>query len=152
MRPAAGAHWTCTSHTARKMVIRRPITESNISSSTSTTWPSAGETINCWSVGILRFGLRKKEKSQKNQDPARPFPSRKKAQRAHDQRRQRKFVRVLYHEFEIKSLCHRELDCRQKIGPVRAGQNQIGDTLTLYDRSTGGRGPYRTFQWSPKPC
>jgi hypothetical protein len=46
----------------------------------------------------------KNEKTEKNQNAAGPFPAGKQAQQACDERRQGKFVRILYHELEIKSL------------------------------------------------
>src|SRR5450631_1712853 len=46
----------------------------------------------------------KNEKSQENQDPAGPFPAGNEAESSGDERRQGKFVRVLYHDLAKTSL------------------------------------------------
>src|SRR5438552_1995167 len=63
MVPAAGARFTCTFQTARKMLTRFPGLPAFSSSMTTTTRPSPGDTTAPGSVGIMRSGSRKKEKT-----------------------------------------------------------------------------------------
>src|SRR5271155_722050 len=65
MRPEAGARCTCTFQIERKMLMRWPITESSISSTISTTRPSAGEIMMLGVGGITRCGSRKKKKTKR---------------------------------------------------------------------------------------
>src|SRR6266704_2356967 len=63
MVPAAGARFTCTFHTAKKMLTRFPGLPAFSSSVTTTTRPSPGDTTAPGSAGITRSGSRKKEKT-----------------------------------------------------------------------------------------
>src|SRR6266850_1969414 len=63
MVPSAGARFTCTFQTARKMLMRFPGRPAYSSSVTTTTRPSPGDTTAPVSAGITRSGSRKKEKT-----------------------------------------------------------------------------------------
>src|SRR6202795_4159808 len=62
--PAAGERFTCTFQMARKILILFPGRPAFSSSFTTTTRPSDGDTTTPGSIGILRSGLRKKEKTK----------------------------------------------------------------------------------------
>src|SRR5882724_1859684 len=63
MVPSAGARFTCTFQTARKMLMRCPGRPAYSSSVTTTTRPSPGDTTAPVSAGMTRSGSRKKEKT-----------------------------------------------------------------------------------------
>ena len=108
MRPATGARCTCTFQIDRKMLMRCPIVESS-TSSTIYDHVAVGGRNDRAGIGRNRaLGIAEKiknEKPQKNQDSGGPFPAGIKTCGAHNQRRDRKFVRFFDHG-EGKILAH----------------------------------------------